>query len=157
MGHSGPGSNGNEEYSTFPKAPGLRLHHQMQNWAISRTLVRGKNSIRFIVQCFVGCLRHWATNPALTLLHIVGWCCRGRRTPRSKPEVFGTFQTFGSGISLWSKSKAKNQIRNIKKVLKKQKKQTDFLFVKFSSYNVWKHVRYPALISHQPGVIKQFR
>ena len=22
----------------------------------------------------------------------------------------------------------------------------------FSSYNVWKHVRYPALISHQPGI-----
>ena len=27
----------------------------------------------------------------------------------------------------------------------------------FPSYNVWKHVRYHALISHQPGVIKQFR
>ena len=27
----------------------------------------------------------------------------------------------------------------------------------FSSYNVWKYVRYPALISRQPGVITQFR
>ena len=24
-------------------------------------------------------------------------------------------------------------------------------FIKFSSYNVWKHVRYPNLISRQPG------
>ena len=27
----------------------------------------------------------------------------------------------------------------------------------FSSYNVWEHVQYPSLISHQPGVITQFR
>ena len=26
-------------------------------------------------------------------------------------------------------------------------------FFFFSSYNVWQHVRYPALISSQPGVI----
>ena len=34
-------------------------------------------------------------------------------------------------------------------------KQTYLYF--FPSYNVWKHVRYPSLISHQPGVITQFR
>ena len=28
---------------------------------------------------------------------------------------------------------------------------------KFSSYNVWKDVRYPNLINCQPGVITQFR
>ena len=27
----------------------------------------------------------------------------------------------------------------------------------FSSYNVWKHLRYPALISRQPGVMTQFQ
>ena len=27
----------------------------------------------------------------------------------------------------------------------------------FSSYNVWKHVRYHVLISRYPGVITQFR
>ena len=34
-----PGSNGNEEYCTFPKAPKLDLHHQMQFSVIPRTLV----------------------------------------------------------------------------------------------------------------------
>ena len=31
------------------------------------------------------------------------------------------------------------------------------LFFFFSSYNVWKYVRYPALISFQPAVITEFR
>ena len=37
--------------------------------------------------------------------------------------------------------------------LNNETKQNNF----FSSYNVWKHVRYHVLISRQPGVITQFR
>ena len=32
-----------------------------------------------------------------------------------------------------------------------------YIYIYISSYNVWKHVRYPALISRQPRVITQFR
>ena len=35
----GPGSNGNQEYSRFPKALGLKWHHYMQFSVIARTVV----------------------------------------------------------------------------------------------------------------------
>ena len=38
---------------------------------------------------------------------------------------------------------------------KKKKKKKKYTIFSFPSY-VWKHVRYPALISRQPGVITQF-
>ena len=38
-GQSGPGSNGNEQYSTFPKAQGLERHYQMQFSIISRIFI----------------------------------------------------------------------------------------------------------------------
>ena len=35
--------------------------------------------------------------------------------------------------------------------------ETHYIYIFFSSFNAWKHVWYSALISHQPGVITQFR
>ena len=52
---------------------------------------------------------------------------------------------------LWETTDKKFQERSLKKmpVMKMNFDQLNFFF---SSYNVWKHVRYPTLIGRQPGV-----
>ena len=44
LGQSEPGSNGNEEYSTFLKVPGLEPRHQIQFSVLTKTLIGGKKS-----------------------------------------------------------------------------------------------------------------
>ena len=48
-----------KEYSTFPKAPGLELDHQIQFSVISRTLVGGKGTFPFTEMASVFYSPNW--------------------------------------------------------------------------------------------------